>query len=44
MLFILAVPAFGSAHNDTDPVPCSELWAAVKDNLRNSGNYIHLVG
>jgi len=33
------MPAFGNVHKDTYPVPCSELWAAVKDTLKNSGNY-----
>jgi hypothetical protein len=35
----LALPALCNTHKDTYPVPCSELWAAVKDTLRNSGNY-----
>lgn len=35
----LVMPAFCNTHKDTYPVPCSELWAAVKDTLRNSGNY-----
>jgi len=35
----LAMPAFAKAHKDTYPVPCSELWAAVKDTIKNSGNY-----
>ena len=35
----LAVPAFAKTHQDTYPVPCSELWSAVKDTLRNSGHY-----
>jgi len=39
MSLALAVPAFGKAHKDTYPVPCSQLWAAVKDTLKNSGNY-----
>ncbi len=34
-----AIPALCNTHKDTYPVPCSELWAAVKDTLRNSGNY-----
>jgi hypothetical protein len=37
LLFTFAVPALGSAHKDSDPVPCTELWAAVKDAIRNSG-------
>jgi len=39
MSLTLAVPAFGKAHKDAYPVPCSQLWAAVKDTLKNSGNY-----
>ena len=35
----LVMPAFCNTHKDTYPVPCNELWAAVKDTLRNSGNY-----
>jgi hypothetical protein len=33
------VPAFGKNHQDTYPVVCSELWAAVKDTLGNAENY-----
>ena len=39
MSLILVVPAFGAAHKDTYPVPCSEVWAAVKDTLGNPENY-----
>jgi hypothetical protein len=39
ILLALAVPAFGKTHEDTFGVPCNELWAAVKDTLRNSGKY-----
>jgi hypothetical protein len=39
MLHALALPAFGKTHRDTFSVPCSELWPAVKDALRNSGKY-----
>jgi hypothetical protein len=40
-LFALSVtfPAFAKTHKDTYPVPCSTLWPAVKDTLRNSGKY-----
>jgi hypothetical protein len=31
----LVMPAFGKAHKDSYPVPCGELWAAVKDTLSN---------
>ena len=39
----LAVPMFAKTHNDTYPVPCSELWEAVQDTIKNSGNYILVV-
>jgi hypothetical protein len=39
MSLTLAAPSFAKTHKDTYPVPCSELWAAVKDIIRNSGNY-----
>jgi hypothetical protein len=35
----VVVPAFGAAHKENYPVPCSELWAAVKDTLGNPANY-----
>ena len=35
----LAVPAFGKTHKESFEAPCSELWSAVKDTLRNSGKY-----
>ena len=34
-----ALPAFGKTHNNTYSVPCSQLWDAVQDTIRNSGNY-----
>lgn len=39
MSLALALPAFGGAHKDNYPVPCSELWGAVKDTLGNPENY-----
>jgi hypothetical protein len=39
MSLIVALPAFGKTHKDIFSVPCSELWPAVKDTLRNSGKY-----
>ena len=39
LLLALAVPAFGKTHKDSFDVPCNQLWAAVKDTLRNSGKY-----
>jgi hypothetical protein len=35
----LAVPTFGKTSKNTYPVPCSELWGAVKDTLSNAENY-----
>ncbi|MFY9939411.1 MAG: hypothetical protein WAK33_21190 [Silvibacterium sp.] len=35
----LAMPAFAKTHKDVYNVPCSVLWPAVKDTLRNSGKY-----
>ena len=35
----LALPAFGKTSKSTYPVPCSELWGAVKDVLGNAENY-----
>src|SRR5271157_6503168 len=34
-----ALPAFGKTYKSTYPVPCSELWGAVKDTLSNPENY-----
>ena len=39
ILLALAIPAFGKTHKDSFEVPCGQLWAAVKDTLRNSGKY-----
>ncbi|HTJ31170.1 MAG TPA: hypothetical protein VL346_11750 [Acidobacteriaceae bacterium] len=38
-LCTLALPAFSKTHKDTYTIPCSELWPAIKDTLRNSGKY-----
>ncbi len=35
----LALPAFGKTSKNTYPVPCGELWGAVKDVLGNAENY-----
>ncbi len=35
----IALPAFGKTYKNTYPVPCSEVWAAVKDTLGNGDNY-----
>jgi len=39
VLLAIAVPAFAKTHHEIFNVPCSELWPAVKDTLRNSGKY-----
>src|SRR5215467_3810797 len=39
LLSSLTVPAFGKTHKDMFDVPCTTLWPAVKDVLRNSGKY-----
>jgi len=35
----LALSAFGRTTKSTYPVPCSEVWGAVKDTLGNPDNY-----
>ena len=37
-LLMLAVPAFGKTYKTTYPVPCGDLWPAVKDTLSNPAN------
>lgn len=37
--FAASLPAFGMTYKDTYPVPCSEVWGAVKDTLGNQDNY-----
>lgn len=39
LLVIAAGPVFAKTHKDDYSVPCSVLWPAVKDALRNSGKY-----
>jgi hypothetical protein len=39
MSLALALPAFGKTYKNTYPVPCSEVWGAVKDTLSNAENY-----
>ena len=39
LVLILSGAAFAKTHKDLFNVPCSELWPAVKDTLRNSGYY-----
>lgn len=39
LLSSLTVPAFGKTHKDVLDVPCTTLWPAARDVLRNSGKY-----
>jgi hypothetical protein len=39
LTLVVAVPAFGKVHKDVFPVPCSDLWDAVQDTIKNSGSY-----
>jgi hypothetical protein len=39
LLVAPAIPAVAKTHKDMFDVPCSVLWPAVKDALRNSGKY-----
>ena len=39
MSLALALPAFGKTSKSTYPVPCGELWGAVKDVLSVAENY-----
>ena len=39
MSLTFAMPALGKTHKDSYPVPCSELWDAVQDTIKNSGSY-----
>jgi len=39
MSLIVAGPSFAKTHKEMYSVPCSTLWPAVKDTLRNSGKY-----
>jgi hypothetical protein len=39
MLSVFVGPSFAKIHKDMYSVPCSVLWSAVKDTLRNSGKY-----
>ncbi|HUA16235.1 MAG TPA: hypothetical protein VMG31_13135 [Verrucomicrobiae bacterium] len=38
LALVLAVPAFGKTYKTIYPVPCSDLWNAVKDTLANPAN------
>jgi len=35
----VAGPSFAKTHSDMYSIPCTTLWSAVKDTLRNSGKY-----
>jgi len=39
VMMLLAWPVLAKTHKELFSVPCSELWPAVKDTLRNSGKY-----
>ncbi len=39
LLTAIAAPGFSKTHKEMFDVPCSTLWPAVKDVLRNSGKY-----
>ena len=39
MSLALALPASGKTYKNTYPMPCEELWPAVKDTLNNTDNY-----
>ncbi len=39
MLLALVLPASAKTHHETYNLPCSQLWAAIKDTIRNSGKY-----
>jgi len=39
LLAIVTLPVFAKTHKENYTVPCTTLWPAVKDTLRNSGKY-----
>jgi hypothetical protein len=39
LLLTLATPAVAKTHRDMFSAPCSTVWPALKDTLRNSGKY-----
>lgn len=39
LVLLVAVPSFCKTHKEMYQVPCTVLWPAVKDVLRNSGKY-----
>lgn len=38
LMLVIVAPAYAK-HKDVFNVPCSTLWSAVKDTIRNSGEY-----
>ena len=44
LIWLVAVqPAFAKLHKDSYSVPCSELWNAVQDTIKNGGYYTLVV-
>ncbi len=39
MTLMMAAPSFAKTHKNMYSVPCGKLWLAVKDTVRNSGDY-----
>jgi hypothetical protein len=39
LILAAALPAIAKTHKDQYTIPCSTLWPAVKDTVRNSGKY-----
>jgi hypothetical protein len=39
LVLMMAAPVFASTHKENYTLPCTTLWPAVKDTLRNSGKY-----
>jgi hypothetical protein len=39
MSLFIAIPMFGETYKNTYPVPCSDVWGAVKDTLSKPENY-----
>ncbi len=39
MVLMVTAPSFAKTHKEMYSVPCTTLWPAVKDTLRNSGKY-----
>ncbi len=39
LLFALAVPTSARPHKEKQPVPCSDLWTAVRETLAKASDY-----